>query len=159
MIKPLIACLITLFLVSCTDVNSSDEKTIKQGDDTVSEVEVSVSKLDALTNLVEEEAKKDQKIVFKASGFEPGWFAEFYEHKLRLVVDYGKDSVIIDDSFEHVNDENGFSYTKTFTANNKPQSVTISVQNKPCTEASGNVTGRTVIVKYNTSIYKGCGGS
>jgi uncharacterized membrane protein len=157
MLKNILFGVSTLFLISCTDVNSSGEKTITKDGDTVADVDISVSKLDALTNLVEEEAKKDEKVIFKAQGTEPGWIAEFSAYKLRLIVDYGKDSLIVDDSFEKVNDDSGFTYIKT-SADNK--SLTVSIQNKPCIESgSGDKAERTVIIKYNMVIYKGCGNS
>ncbi len=153
MIKTITISVVAFCLFSCTNVNSSGEKTITEGKDTVSDVNISLSKMD----MVEELSKVDEKIIFKAIGTEPGWIAEFSTNKLRLIVDYGKDSVIIEDSFEKVNDESGFTYTKTVAEN---KSVTISVQNKPCTESgSGNKAERTVLIKYNTTVYKGCGNS
>ena len=151
MVKTITLSIAALFLFSCTDVNSSGEKTVKQGEDTVTDVNISLSKMD----MVEELSKVDDKVIFKAQGTEPGWIAEFSYSKLRLVLDYGKDSLIVEDSFEKVNDKTGFSYTKTIADN---KSITVSVQNKPCIESgSGDKAERTVIVKYNATIYKGCG--
>jgi uncharacterized membrane protein len=152
MVKNILLGLSFLSLVSCTQVNTTDEKTVTNDGDTVADVDISVSKLDALTNLVEEEAKKDERIIFKASGTEPGWTAQFNNHQLKLVIDYGKDSVVVDDSFEEVNDEKGFNYT------NKEKALSILIVNKPCTEASGNKADRSVSITYKNTTYTGCGG-
>jgi uncharacterized membrane protein len=149
--KIIISGILAIVMFSCTQVNSNGEKTITKGDDTVADVDISLSKLDAINELAE--IKDPSELLFKASGTEPGWFAEFYNDKLRLVVDYGKDSVWIDDSFEKVKDESGFTYIKTI----KEKSVTISVENKPCTNAAGEKADRSVIVKLNAGIFKGCG--
>jgi uncharacterized membrane protein len=152
MVKNILLGLTLLSLVSCTQVNSSGEKTVTSDGDTVADVDISVSKLDALTNLVEEEVKKDEKIIFKASGTEPGWTAQFNKYQLKLVVDYGKDSLIVDDSFEDINSEKGFNYS------NKEKSLSISIINKACTDAAGNKAARSVSITYNNKTYTGCGG-
>ena len=158
MIKTIISASCALLLVACTQVNSNGEKTVTKAGDTVADVDISVSKLDALTNLVEEEAKNDAKLIFKASGTEPGWTAEFYRHQLKLHLNYGKDSLTIDDSFEEVNSEKGFTYSKTISVNNKETAIKISVQNKACTDAAGNQADRSVSITYNNTVYQGCGG-
>lgn len=158
MVKTIFSASCFLFLVACTQVNSNDEKTVTKDGDTVADVDISVSKLDALTNLVEEETKNDTKVIFKASGTEPGWTAEFYPHQLKLHLNYGKDSLTIDDSFKEVNSEEGFTYTKTVTVNNKETALKISIQNKACTDAAGNQADRSVNITYNNTIYQGCGG-
>ncbi len=140
-----------LAMISCTQVNSNGEKTITQGDDTVTEVGISLNKYDAISELAEIE--EPQELLFRATGTEPGWMAEFYNDKLRLVVDYGKDSIWIDDSFEKIKDEKGFTFMKTI----KEKSVTISVENKTCTDAAGDKADRLVMIKFNNTVYKGCG--
>ena len=46
MIKNTLIGLTALFLVSCTQVNTSSDKAITQGGDTVAEVDISLSKMD-----------------------------------------------------------------------------------------------------------------
>ncbi|MDF2448268.1 MAG: hypothetical protein K0R26_772 [Bacteroidota bacterium] len=150
--KEIIGTVVFCFLLlGCSQVNTNGEKTITQGGDTVADVNISLSKLDAISELAD--INEPSELLFKASGTEPGWFAEFYNDKLRLVVDYGKDSVWINDSFEKVIDAGGFTYLKTL----KDKDVTISVENKPCVNAAGDKTDRSVILKFNSAIYKGCG--
>src|ERR1700741_3869136 len=118
--KTSIFSLATLMLVACNQVNTSGEKTITQGEDTVGGVEISVSKTDGLVNALEELEKADApKLLFRASGSEPGWIMDMYTNKLRLIVDYGNDSLWIDGDFTGVNSEKGFSYAKAESSNGK----------------------------------------
>jgi len=145
-------------LLSCTQVNSDGEKTITQGEDTISTVEISTSKIDALNSLAEMDESETSTLLFKASGIEPGWFAEFYSNKLRLVVDYGKDSLVMDDQkFEGLDDKEGYIFgvqgDKDVSKN-----IGINIINKSCEDAgSGDKKDRTVIVTYKGKTYKGCG--
>jgi uncharacterized membrane protein len=153
---------IALFIMSaCNQLNSKGEKTVKEGDDTVASMDISVSKLDALTNLVEEEEQrhaKEHKLLFTAHGSEPGWYAQFYSDKLKLVVDYGKDSLLIEDTFENLDDAKGYNYSKAKSENGEKYALTIAIANTPCVyTASGDKEDRNVTVKLNSKIYKGCG--
>ncbi|MCD6019591.1 MAG: hypothetical protein K0S53_2712 [Bacteroidetes bacterium] len=149
--KIILSGIVMLAMFSCTQVNSNGEKTITKGGDTVADVDISLSKLDAINELAE--IKDPSELLFRASGTEPGWFAEFYNDKLRLVVDYGKDSIWIEDSFEKIKEEKSFTYMKTLNE----KSVTMSIESKSCTNAAGEKADRSVIIKFNNSVYKGCG--
>lgn len=146
-------------LSACNQLNTKGEENIKLGEDTVSNVDISVSKLDALTNLVEEETKADNHtLLFTAHGSEPGWYAQFYNNRLKLVVDYGKDSLLIDDVFEKLDDAKGYNYSKAKSENGEKYALSISIANTPCVyTASGDKEDRTVTVKLNNKTYKGCG--
>ena len=146
-----------LFLVSCTQVNTSTDKTITQGGDTVGEVDISLSKWDAVEELSKIDEPAVNELLFKASGSEPGWFAEFYTHKLRLVVDYGKDSLLIDDKFDISETKEVFSYSKNTTIGGKNIALAIAINNKPCVSASGDKENRSVSIKLNNKEYTGCG--
>ena len=150
MIKHSIIGLTALFLVSCTQVNTSSDKSITQGGDTVAEVDISLSKMDTVEELSEIDEPKADKILFKASGTEPGWYAEISELKIKLVVDYGKDSLIIDNKGAVINEKEDYNYSI------KDQ-ISISALNKPCTTASGDKADRQVIVSYRGKKYSGCG--
>lgn len=145
-------------LFACTQVNSNGEKTITQGDDTVSTVEISTSKIDALISLSEMDEEEASTLLFKASGTEPGWFAEFYNNKLRLVVDYGKDSLILlDEKFEGLDDNEDYVFTKQGDKDSN-KNIGINIFNKPCIDAgSGDKKDRTVVVFYKGRNYRGCG--
>ena len=129
------------------------------GKDTVSNVDISISKLDALSNLAEDEKPVDNHaLVFTAHGSEPGWYAQFYNNHLKLVVDYGKDSVLINDVFEKLDDAKGYTYSKAKSENGEKYALSISIVNTPCVyAASGDKEDRTVTVKLNNKTYKGCG--
>lgn len=160
--KKIVIPIIALFIISaCNQLNSKGEKTVKEGDDTVANVDISVSKLDALTNLVEEEEQrhaKEHKLLFTAHGSEPGWYAQFYNDKLKLVVNYGKDSLWIDDTFENLDNAKGYNYSKAKSENGEKYALTIAIANTPCVyTASGDKEDRTVTVKLNNKTYTGCG--
>jgi uncharacterized membrane protein len=157
MIKYILLSLITLFLVSCTQVNTKGEKTITQDGDTVAEVDISLSKIDALNSLAEIDESKTDHLLFKASGTEPGWIAEFYENKLRLVVDYGEDSLILNNKFEGLDNNSGYVFDNHANKDSHKK-VSVRIENKPCTdEGSGIIKDRHVIIVYNAKTYKGCG--
>lgn len=152
MIKYILLSLIALSLVSCTQVNTKGEKTITQDGDTIAEVDISLSKIDALNSLAEIDEPKTDRLLFKASGTEPGWMAEIYENKLRLVVDYGNDSLILNNKFEDLDNNLGYVF------DNQSNKIAIKIVNKPCTdEGSGAIKDRNVIIIYKAKTYKGCG--
>lgn len=157
MIKYIIVSIIALFIISCTQVNTSGEKTVTQGGDTIAEVDISLSKYDAITELAQIDEEQKQKLLFKASGIEPGWFAEVYNNKLRLVVDYGEDSLILDNKFEGLDNKDGYLFNVEGDKN-KNKNVQILIINKSCTDAgSGNIKDRQVSVLFKGKKYKGCG--
>lgn len=150
--KLIIISIITVFLGACTQMNSDSEKTITKGEDTVANMDVSVSKLDVVEELAAIDAPAEHKLLFRASGIEPGWFAEFYENKLRLVVNYGQDSVILNTEFKGIDDSKGFQFAE------KSKNLTITFENKSCVnEGSGDKEDRKVTVELNKKTYKGCG--
>lgn len=150
----------TLFaFIACTQVTTTGEKNITQGGDTVASVDISTSKVDALNTLAEmDEETEPSKLLFKASGTEPGWFAEFYNNKLRLVVDYGKDSLIMNNQkFEGLDNKDGFIFGVQGDKD-EAKNVGINIINKSCVDAgSGDKKDRTVVVTYKGKTYKGCG--
>ena len=150
MIKYTVIGLTALFLVSCTQVNTSSDKAITQGGDTVAEVDISLSKMDAVEELSNIEEPKEDKILFKASGTEPGWFAEISQYKIRVVLDYGKDSLIAENQGPLINDKEDYNYSIK-------ENISISALNKPCTAASGDKADRLVTVLFKGKKYTGCG--
>ncbi len=98
------------------------------------------------------------KLLFTANGSEPGWYAEFYNTKLKLVLNYGKDSVLITDNFEDVTKNQTFAYTKSNVGSQNNAALAIAITNKPCiAEGSGQTMDKTVLIKYNNVTFKGCG--
>jgi hypothetical protein len=150
MIKHILIIAAASFLVSCTQVNSSGDKTITQGDDTLAEVDISLSKMDAVEELSKIDEPKEDKIIFTASGTEPGWFAEISALKIRVVLDYGKDSVILDNKGAVITENDDYNYTIK-------DNISISASKKPCTAVSGDKADRQVTVVYKGKKYSGCG--
>ncbi len=157
--QKILSLIITAFYLSaCTQINSNSDKSITKGGDTVADVDISLSKFDAIEELAAIEEPTKNTIIFKASGIEPGWFAEFDANKLRLVVEYGQDSVLLNQDFKDIQNEKGFSFTKSIKFHNKPTNLKITLINKPgVNPGSGNTEDRLVNVELNNKTYTGYG--
>jgi len=136
--------------------------------------DIPTSKLEVLTSLGDEDTvknieetqvettdvariSKDQKPLVIARGSEPGWYAEFFADHLRLLVDYGKDSLILEKDFSAINNDKTYSATIAENIENKNIALSISLTDKPCTEeASGEKREKSISIKYNNKTYKGC---
>lgn len=144
-----------LGLMSCNQTNENKSNT--QND----EANIVLSKTEALVNLTEEaetSTTPESKLVFKASGSEPGWAAEFYSDKMRLLYNYGQDSIWIKDSFVDAYGDKGFNYKGVAAVQGAEVPLIISVQNQKCTDMAGNIADRVVTIKLGVTEYKGCGG-
>ena len=144
----------TLFafaFVSCSDMNLEGSKTITNDGDTLAEADISLSKLDAIEALSEIDEPKEDKILFKASGSEPGWIAEISQLKIRLLFNYGEDSLILDNKGAVINEKEDYNYIID-------GKISISALNKPCTdESSGEKMERQVVIAYKGKKHTGCG--
>ena len=116
----------------------------------------SISKINADTIQIVEEGNSNSRIANNAKplliarGSEPGWYAEFFADHLRLLIDNGTDSLIIQKDFSGVDND---SYNTSIAEND----LTISINDKSCTEeASGEKRERTISIKYKNKTYKGC---
>lgn len=144
--------LLIFMTASCTQVNSNSEKTVTNGEDTVSEVNISVSKLDAVEELANMKEEGTAELVFKAGGTEPGWTAEFYKDRIFIVADYGTDKITI-------KRKNTDLDQKTDLKIDIGSGLVdcIEIRNKPCTNAAGETESRYVKLVYNGKLYTGCG--
>jgi uncharacterized membrane protein len=124
---------------------------------------IPTSKLEALTMLedVEDSTKKEPtasidstKPILIARGSEPGWYAEFFPDHLRLIVDYGRDSLYAKMDFSKINSDRKFTSRKLGVHTNFKLDVLI--ETKPCTEASGEKSEKSITVHWNDKEYKGC---
>lgn len=136
------------FLSACNQITTSDTKTITNRTDTVSRIEINT------THLVSSH-KNENRLLFIANGSEPGWLVEFYTYKFRLVVDYGTDSLILENQeFETMNKDEDFQ----FLEEESKHRLTVNIKNKKCVEeGSGNKHNKTVVVTFKGKTYKGCG--
>ena len=96
-----------------------------------------------------------------ARGSEPGWYAEFFADHLRLLVDYGADSLILEKDFSGINNDKTYSAAivenSTENKDHKSISLSIALTDKPCTEeASGEKREKSISIKYKGKTYKGC---
>jgi hypothetical protein len=141
---------------ACNQVEKMDKQLYEPGEDTTA-----VTSLNQLNEIDEQEKETERnrisKLLMKASGSEPGWFAEFYNNRLRLVLDYGKDSLLlVDTSFEKVGDPTGFTYLNASISNGKNTSVKIKIDIAECVGASGEKQSRKISVTYKKKTYSGC---
>ncbi len=133
---------------SCEQIKSYDEKIITYKNDAGSDTVI--NKIHEATDCV-----NTDKLLFIAKGSEPGWTVEFYTHTFKLVVDYGKDSLVLkNQNFEIMKNDEDF----IFTEEEKNQSVSVTIKNQTCKEeASGYICNKKVSVSFKGKIYEGCG--
>ncbi len=157
--KIILSCATFALLYSCNQSKTTANKNVTVGEDTVAEVDFAITKLDQIAEIAEGTAEsKEHKLLFAAHGTEPGWFAQFYTDKLRVLVDYGQDSVLIDDIFEKLDAANGYSYSKAVSEKGDKYAIAIKIENVSCiSDASGDKEDRKVTLMYNNKTYKGCG--
>jgi len=161
------------FIFSCNAPKDGNEETIP------------TSKIEALTNLEKEEAKnedtvklaekvmdekgdvdkknlrvaKNSKPLLIARGSEPGWYAEFFADHLRMLIDNGTDSIIIERDFSGINTDPLYNtpVSKNSSGNLERLAFTVSISNKKCIEeASGEKREKEITILYRSKQYKGC---
>ena len=147
--KKIIYLFSTVFVLwSCTQGKSDSENHGASKDSM--DADVSLSKMD----MVEELANVDEEchVLFNASGTEPGWMADFYKDKIRLIVNSGRDSVIMERDNKDLNDKADIKIKLPSGASDM-----MLIENKSCTAISGDIRERTVTLKCMGKDYTGCG--
>lgn len=147
-------------LVACNRTQTDGEKTITINADTVSSVNISIHKAD--TVLSSDKPAATPVLLMKLYGSAPNWYGEVYNDHLRLLVDYGKDSLVVHHNFESSLSNAGFvasvCIAETVKAKFKEVSLTLTITGKPCVDANSNrVCERSVVMFYDKKTYKGCG--
>lgn len=134
---------------------------------------IPTSKLEALTSLEESEdssktnsessLKKIDTIhpILIARGNEPGWYAEFFNNRVKLLLNYGKDSLSLQHNFSSVATDSSYHAIVskiTFDGNaSKSVKLTVSLNSKPCAEdGSGEKREKSITLIYNGQTLKGC---
>lgn len=143
-------------LVSCEQIAKIDAQMDADSTDVANEIE----DLKSLGTIERMTAEGESELLFKASGTEPGWIAEYYTDKFRLIVDYGKDSLIIRNVSKYFDSGTGyssFSYKNSEVGNEVR--LDVRIEDKECTAASGDKKSQTVTVTLNDKVYTGCGES
>lgn len=127
---------------------------------------VPTSKIEALTMLGEDSIEAETKeaelsgdIILKARGFEPGWYAEFYADRVKLLLNYGKDSLTWKADFSDLKNKKNFKSSMKENNNGKEAELTIILKEESCTEAaSGDNKEQSITIIYNNQSYSGCAG-
>jgi uncharacterized membrane protein len=132
---------------ACNSVHTEGEQEITKGNDTIGKLQVEVSN-EGMRKM------NTDNLLFEAHGTEPGWFVQLYPDRLRLLVEYGQDSVIISDAFENVETKTDYTYNK----NTQGSNLELIIKNNSCIDAgSGDKLPKEVMVKWKEKSYKGCG--
>lgn len=168
----LITSLLFLALISCHEIKQEDN--------------IPTSKLEALTTLgdLEEDSLKKQKEtavtstkpeaepmanttnrekpLLIARGNEPGWYAEFFKDRATIVLDYGKDTVLVKHDFTTINSTKNFTAQISESSNPKGKKtaakLSIHLTSKTCVEPSGDKKDKGIVINYKGIDYKGCAG-
>lgn len=153
-IKRFSIAVLTVGLIGCEQIEKIDRQMDADSTDVANEIE----DLKSLGTLERMTAEGESELLFKASGTEPGWIAEYYTDKFRLIVDYGKDSLIIRNISKYFDSSTGyssFSYKNTEAGNETR--LNVKIEDKECIAASGDKNSQTVTVTLNDKVYTGCG--
>lgn len=173
MLKVICCLIVAGAIVSCNVPKDGNEETMP------------TNKIEALTNLEKEEAKKEdtvkaiEKVVEEktdvenknlrvaktnkplliARGSEPGWYAEFFSDHLRMLIDNGTDSVFVERDFSGINTDPMYNtpISKNASGSRERLAFTVSISNKKCVEeASGEKREKEITILYRSKQYKGC---
>lgn len=153
-IKSLAVVAIVIGFMNCEQIAKIDAQMDADSTDVANEI-ADLKKMGLVEKLAEE---GESELIFVARGSEPGWVAEYYPDKFRLLVDYGKDSLIIQNISKYFDLKGGYSFSyKNSEAGNEVR-LNVKIEDKPCTdEATAEKKSKTVTVIYNDKVYKGCG--
>lgn len=131
---------------------------------------IATSKVELLTNLgdIEDDSVQNNTEtststtapLLTARGSEPGWYAEFFKDRAMLVLNYGKDTVVVKHNFTKIASDKEFTARILEAANNKGKKssadISIQIKSKTCEEASGDKKDKQITITYNSTTYKGC---
>lgn len=131
---------------------------------------IATSKIELLTNLgdieddtlqtTSEEGKTSRNPLLIARGSEPGWYAKFFADSATLVLNYGKDTVLVKHNFTTIASDKTFTARILEASDNKGKKrsadISIQINSKTCEEASGDKKEKQIIISYNSTTYKGC---
>jgi uncharacterized membrane protein len=140
---------VLLLSAACTQVNTSAENTVTYGKDTLTNVNISVHKTDTVNT------KISNKVLFKASGAEPGWFAEITQSTIKFVYNYGSDSLMIENKIGKIQEGVAFNYSVGDKNTSNYFNINSTIKN--CNLMSGDVVNNTVSVQVNEKQFNGCG--
>jgi uncharacterized membrane protein len=155
-VKSLVVVAIVIGFMNCEQIAKIDA----QMDADSTEVAHDIEELRSLGTLERMTAEGESELLFKASGSEPGWIAEYYTDKFRLVVDYGQDSLIIRNVSKYFESGSGYSsFSFKNSENGKAIDLNVKIEDQDCTDEAGVKNPKTVTITLNGKVYKGCGNS
>jgi len=155
-IKGLAIVTIVIGFMNCEQIAKIDAQMDADSTDIANELADMGGTLQAIEKLAQE---GESELIFKASGTEPGWTAEYFTDKFKLVVDYGKDSLIIKNISKYFDLNGGYSFSYKNSEGGKEVHLNVKIEEKECIAASGDKKTRAVTVTYNDKVYTGCGES
>jgi uncharacterized membrane protein len=147
--KKTLVVLLAFSLLSCEQIEKIDAQMDADSTDIANELAEMSGTLGVVERLTHE-----SEVLFQAVGSEPGWYAEFHTDKFRMLMNYGKDSIVLFREFSKGGDLN-FTYNNTEDGQNIKMKV--QVENKECTDAAGGKNPNTVTVTFNEQTFTGCG--
>ena len=93
-------------------------------------------------------------VVFRALGNEPGWILEIGPGgRLDWTTNYGQDRYTFDGAIEATG---GDASSRTFTASNALQSITVTVHAEPCTDDAGLAYEHSASIGFAGGTLRGC---
>lgn len=155
-IKSSAIAVVVIGFMNCEQIAKIDAQMDADSTDIANELADMGGTLQAIEKLAQE---GESELIFKASGTEPGWTAEYFTDKFKLVVDYGKDSLIIENISKYFDLNGGYSFSYKNSEGGKEIHLNVKIEEKECTDAAGNKKKRFVTVTYNDTVYTGCGES
>ena len=154
-IKSIAIVSIVIGFTNCDQVAKIDKQMDADSTDIANEVSDMGGTLQAIAKLTEE---SKSELIFVARGSEPGWVAEYYTDKFKLVTDYGKDSLVIKNISKYFDLKGGYSFSYKNSETGKEVRLNVKIEDKACIdEATAEKKSKTVTITYNDKVYKGCG--
>ena len=119
-------------LLSCDQIEKIDKQMDADSTDIANEIEdLTTGTLQALDKLSQEDKSE---LIFIARGSEPGWVAEYYTDKFKLVTDYGKDSLIIKNISKYFDLKGGYSFSYKNSDAGKEVRLNVKIEDKACVD-------------------------
>lgn len=149
--KKIFLLIITIGFLSCEQIEKLDAQMEPDSTDIANEIADIKTKMDAVEALSKE---GKPVLLLKAFGTEPGWLMEIYPSFMKVLFNYGQDSLLISDDFNDAANEKGFEYS----ADNNTGKIIVKIKNESCTDDSkGDTHSRKVELTLQNKVYKGCG--
>jgi hypothetical protein len=147
--KKVLVLLLVLALAGCDWVKKVDKQMDADSTDIANEIADMTNTLTAIERLTH-----PGELLFKAVGSEPGWYAEFHTDKFRMLMNYGKDSIVL---FREFTPGGNLDFTYSNSGNGNDIKMEVKVEDKECTDDAGGKNPNVVTVKFNDKVFVGCG--